>query len=92
MAKYQSTHEPPTACYFMVADVLGFSNIIKNLPTPEQNDRVNLWIQIVESAKKEAGVQKTQLRCPRTLPPAGGILPGREGDRAAALSADRPTP
>ena len=61
MTLLNGTHEPPAACYFMVADVLGFSNIIKNLPSAEQNDRVNNWIQIVESVKAEVEVEKTQL-------------------------------
>ena len=61
MTLLNGTHEPPAPCYFMEADVLGFSNIIKNLPSAEQNERVNNWIQIVESVKTEAKVEKTQL-------------------------------
>ena len=51
----------PSLCYFMVVDILGFSEIIKNLNGDEQNQRIADWVDLVETAKREAGVKETQL-------------------------------
>ena len=51
----------PTPCYFMVVDILGFTEIIKNLGHDEQNQRIQDWLELVKSIKTEVGVQITQV-------------------------------
>lgn len=51
----------PTPCYFMVVDILGFSDIITNLCHREQNRRIRDWLELVNSIKSEVGVQTTQV-------------------------------
>ena len=53
--------ESPLPCYFMVADILGFSAIIKNLNGDEQNQRIADWVDLVKTIKDEVGVKDTQL-------------------------------
>ena len=48
-------------CYLLVADVLGFSNIVSNLKHGELDKRIPTWIGLVEAIKTEAGVEKMQL-------------------------------
>ena len=48
-------------CYLLVADVLGFSNIVSNLEHGELDKRISTWIGLVEAIKTEAGVDKMQL-------------------------------
>ena len=50
-----------TLCYFMVVDILGFSEIIKNLKGDELDQRIMDWIELVQTTKVEAGVKETQL-------------------------------
>ena len=51
----------PAPCYFMVVDILGFSEIIKNLDGDEQNQRVVSWLDLVETTRHQVGVKDTQL-------------------------------
>lgn len=51
----------PEPCYFMVADILGFSRMIRNLQRSEQRHRVVQWVRLVSEAKIEAGITDTQL-------------------------------
>ena len=53
--------QDPGPCYFMVVDILGFSEIIKNLNSEEQTGRIANWIQLVDAAGTDAGVTETQL-------------------------------
>ena len=45
----------------MVVDILGFSEIIKNLDGDEQNQRVVSWLDLVETTRHQVGVKDTQL-------------------------------
>ena len=51
----------PTPCYFMVVDILGFTEIITNLNHREQSQRIQDWLELVNSVKSEVGVQSTQV-------------------------------
>ena len=51
----------PTPCYFMVVDILGFTEIIKNLGHDEQNQRIADWLELVETTRAEAGVAEPQV-------------------------------
>ena len=51
----------PAPCYFMVVDILGFSEIIKNLDRDEQNQRVVSWLDLVETTRHQVCVKDTQL-------------------------------
>ena len=50
-----------TPCYFMVVDILGFSDIIKNLKGDELDQRIMDWIELVQTTAVEVGVKETQL-------------------------------
>ena len=52
--------QQPARSYFMVADILGFSQIIANLSPDAQSDRINQWIGLVEDVKSEVGIKDTQ--------------------------------
>ena len=67
----------PSPCYFMAADLLGFSNLIENLTDDEQVLRINDWINVVEDTKAEVGIRDTQL--------ISDTLFVREADSAAGL-------
>ena len=56
-----SATESQGPCYFMVADILGFSAIINNLNGDEQNQRIADWIDLVETIRYEVCVEDTQL-------------------------------
>ena len=49
------------ANYLLVADVLGFSNIVKNLPPEKLEERVDKWINLVQNSKDGAEIKKLQL-------------------------------
>lgn len=51
----------PSPCYFMVADILGFSQMITNLSDKEQSKRINDWTALVRDTKKQASVRDIQL-------------------------------
>ena len=50
-----------TPCYFMVVDILGFTEIIKNLGHEEQNQRIMDWLALVETTRVEARVAEPQM-------------------------------
>ena len=56
-----SSIERPGPCYFMVVDILGFSNMIENLSGDEQTQRIADWIYLVESTRCLSNVQEIQL-------------------------------
>ena len=56
-----SDSQLPIPCYFMVADILGFSQLISNLPDKDQSQRINEWIDLVQNLKHEIGIKDTQL-------------------------------
>ena len=56
-----SESQGPIPCYFMVVDILGFSEIIKNLDHDEQKQRIEDWLELVETTRLEVGVGDTQL-------------------------------
>ncbi len=47
--------------FFLTADVIGFSNIVKNSNSVELNDRIGGWIAVVEAAARNAEVTRIQL-------------------------------
>ena len=47
--------------YLLVADVLGFKEIVGNLPHPVLSDRIKGWVALVEKTKQETGIEKVQL-------------------------------
>ena len=53
--------ESPTPCYFMVADILGFSRMIQNLDDHRQAKRISDWIEVVETTRSQCGVLEIQL-------------------------------
>ena len=53
--------ETPVRCYFMVADILGFSRMIGNLSGGQQAQRIAEWVDLVRRAGLEAGVEEHQL-------------------------------
>ena len=44
--------------YFFVADLLGFGNIIQNLPEERVRDRVEQWVDLVQRATEVEGIVK----------------------------------
>ena len=53
--------EIPMPCYFMVADILGFSKMMENLDGPRQAQRITEWKDLVQQTGLEAGVKEIQL-------------------------------
>ena len=53
--------ESPVRCYFMVADILGFSRMIGNLSGGQQAQRIAEWVNLVQRAGLQAGVEERQL-------------------------------
>ena len=49
------------ASYFLVADILGFSNIMENLKDEEQTRRIYGWIELVEETRRKTGIKEIQL-------------------------------
>lgn len=47
--------------YFLMADVLGFSKIVQNLPDDVLADRVEGWVQLVERNASRIGISSFQL-------------------------------
>ena len=47
--------------YLLVADVLGFGRIITNLPNSDLDDRIRAWVDLVESAASDFGIDRIQL-------------------------------
>ncbi len=53
--------ESPSPCYFMVADILGFSRMIENLNGNQQAQRIAEWVDLVQRAGLQAGVEERRL-------------------------------
>ena len=53
--------ESPARCYFMVADILGFSRMMKNLDGDQQAQRILEWVDVAQHAGCQAGVEEQQL-------------------------------
>ena len=47
--------------YFFAADLLGFSSIVSNLGQDELDKRINVWTDLVQKVKCEAGINDLQL-------------------------------
>ena len=47
--------------YLLVADVLGFSNIVSNTPHDSLSERIETWIRLVEEVKHETDIDEMQL-------------------------------
>jgi hypothetical protein len=47
--------------YFLVADILGFSRMVANLGESKIDQRINQWIDIVERARTENGIDRLQV-------------------------------
>ncbi len=47
--------------YFFIADILGFKNIIKNIPKAKVSSRISEWITLVETAAKKYSIKKYSL-------------------------------
>lgn len=47
--------------YFLCADILGFSDLVKNLNQSELDEKINVWIHIVHLSAKKYGIEKYQL-------------------------------
>ena len=62
-AKPTASQDPqgPVPCYFMVVDILGFSEIINNLDGEDQSQRIADWLSLVETTQHETNVKQTQL-------------------------------
>ena len=73
-----SSIESPTPCYFMVADILGFSKMIKNLSGDQQVQRITEWVELVQHTGLQTGVKEKQL--------ISDTLFVREEDSAEGLS------
>ncbi len=56
-----SNIESPIPSYFMVADILGFSKMIRNLNGDQQAQRITEWTELVRDTGLEAGVKEIQL-------------------------------
>lgn len=53
--------ESPVRCYFMVADILGISRMIGKLSGDQQARRIAEWMDLVQRAGLQAGVDEHQL-------------------------------
>jgi hypothetical protein len=47
--------------YVLLLDLLGFSNIVRNLPPEDLDSRILAWVSLVESAAKESSVSKVSM-------------------------------
>jgi hypothetical protein len=47
--------------YFLIADVLGFGRIVHNSPDAVLDDRIQVWVNLVESTATTFGIDKLQL-------------------------------
>ena len=47
--------------YFLIADVLGFGRIVRNTPEATLDDRIQVWVNLVESTAAKFGIEKLQL-------------------------------
>jgi hypothetical protein len=47
--------------YLLIADILGFSNIIRNVPNKELNERMSDWTNLIKELGKEFGFTDYQL-------------------------------
>ena len=56
-----SSSKMPSPCYLLVADILGFSQMITNLTGDEQRQRIREWIDLVQTTKLKIGTKDTQL-------------------------------
>lgn len=50
-----------TPCYLMVADILGFSQMITKLTDDQQRQRVDDWVDLVQTTQRQLGITDTQL-------------------------------
>ena len=55
--------EIPTGqpCYFMVADILGFSALVSNLEHAVQTQRIYEWVRLIRDTAEEVGITDWQL-------------------------------
>ncbi|MDE0431511.1 MAG: hypothetical protein OXH98_17250 [Caldilineaceae bacterium] len=53
--------ERPVPCYFMVADILGFSELIGNLNSNEQFKRITDWIELVQDVRRLTDIRDIRL-------------------------------
>ena len=61
MSQTASGIQVATPCYFMVIDILGFSQITKNLKGEELAQRMTDWVNLVDTTVVEVGVKERQL-------------------------------
>ena len=47
--------------FLLVADVLGFSNIVSNLSHDNLSERMGTWVSLVEETRDETGIKRMQL-------------------------------
>ncbi len=47
--------------HILVADVLGFSRLVANLKHSQLDERLSVWVRLVEEIRIETGVQQSQL-------------------------------
>lgn len=47
--------------HILVADVLGFSRLVRNLDHRQLDDRLGIWVSLVEDIRVETGIQNVQL-------------------------------
>lgn len=47
--------------YVLLLDLLGFSNIVRNLPPEDLDTRINAWVSLIESAAKESSVSQVSM-------------------------------
>ncbi len=80
--------------YCLVADLLGFSNLMLNLPPALQAARVHEWTNLVETSAQQAGVSQFQLVSDTVFasaPPTCDGLKGLIAMSQALLSGGVPT-
>lgn len=56
-----SSIHSPVPSFFMVVDMLGFSQMIENLSGDEQTKRIMDWIELVEASRLKTAVNEIQL-------------------------------
>ena len=47
--------------YFFIADLLGFSNIVRNSSHDQMEQKIMIWIGLVQKAKEFAEIEQIQL-------------------------------
>ena len=61
MSNSESSVQIPTPCYFMLIDILGFSRVISNLSGEQLLQRMQDWVDLVDTTAVEVGVEETQI-------------------------------